>query len=102
MSDHFDINQYRIQQEPFYQPTGNEVALYEAAYAARLPVMLKGPTGCGKTLLAQTLARILDEIAKDGERKGVPANSIAKARAIESMAWNDPAMPAALAPVAKA
>ncbi len=39
---------YRIRHEPFYQPQGNEVALYEAAYAARLPVMLKGPTGCGK------------------------------------------------------
>jgi len=33
---------------PFYQAQGNEVALFEAAYAARLPVMVKGPTGCGK------------------------------------------------------
>ncbi|MBU3735735.1 MAG: AAA family ATPase, partial [Methylobacterium sp.] len=35
MSERFDIQQYRIQDEPFYQPTGNEVTLYEAAYAAR-------------------------------------------------------------------
>jgi len=41
-----NIDQYKIQQEPFYQAQSNEVALYEAAYAARLPVMVKGPTGC--------------------------------------------------------
>jgi nitric oxide reductase NorQ protein len=56
MSQHFDVDQYRIRQEPFYQPTGNEVALYEAAYAARLPVMLKGPTGCGKSRFVEHMA----------------------------------------------
>lgn len=47
---------YRIHQEPYYQPVGNEVALYEAAYAARMPVMLKGPTGCGKTRFVEYMA----------------------------------------------
>jgi nitric oxide reductase NorQ protein len=56
MSNTFDINQYKIQAEPFYQATGNEVALYEAAYAARLPVMLKGPTGCGKSRFVEHMA----------------------------------------------
>jgi nitric oxide reductase NorQ protein len=56
MSSHFDVNQYLIRQEPFYQPTGNEVTLYEAAYAARLPVMLKGPTGCGKSRFVEHMA----------------------------------------------
>ena len=56
MNNHFDINQYRIQAEPFYQPTGNEVGLYEAAYATRLPVMLKGPTGCGKSRFVEHMA----------------------------------------------
>jgi len=46
--DH-DIDQFRIDKEPFYQPQGDEVELYQAAYAARLPVMVKGPTGCGKS-----------------------------------------------------
>jgi len=44
MSD-IDINQYTINTEPFYEEQTNEVALYEAAYASRLPVMIKGPTG---------------------------------------------------------
>ncbi|MCK5877431.1 MAG: CbbQ/NirQ/NorQ/GpvN family protein [Candidatus Marithrix sp.] len=48
--------QYLIKEEPFYQLTSNEVALYEAAYKCRLPVMLKGPTGCGKTRFVEYMA----------------------------------------------
>ena len=51
-----DIGQYRIASEPFYQSQGDEVSLYEAAYAARLPVMLKGPTGCGKSRFVEHMA----------------------------------------------
>ncbi len=51
-----NIDQYKIHQEPFYQAQGNEVALYEAAYAARLPVMVKGPTGCGKSRFIEYMA----------------------------------------------
>jgi nitric oxide reductase NorQ protein len=35
--------------EPWYLPVGDEVAVFVAAYQERLPVLLKGPTGCGKT-----------------------------------------------------
>ncbi|MGQ9659466.1 MAG: CbbQ/NirQ/NorQ/GpvN family protein [Thermochromatium sp.] len=51
-----DRTQFLIDQEPYYRPVGNEVALYEAAYAARMPVMLKGPTGCGKTRFVEYMA----------------------------------------------
>ncbi len=44
---------------PFYQPQGNEIALFEAAYAARLPVMVKGPTGCGKSRFIEHMAHRL-------------------------------------------
>ena len=44
---------------PFYQPQGNEVTLFEAAYAARLPVMVKGPTGCGKSRFIEHMAHRL-------------------------------------------
>jgi nitric oxide reductase NorQ protein len=47
---------YKVRRQPFYQSQGNEVALYEAAYAARLPVMLKGPTGCGKSRFVEYMA----------------------------------------------
>ncbi|OEJ66891.1 CbbQ/NirQ/NorQ/GpvN family protein [Magnetovibrio blakemorei] len=55
-SHEIDVLQYQITQEPYYQPTGNEVALYEAAYAERLPVMVKGPTGCGKSRFIEYMA----------------------------------------------
>ena len=50
------IAQYRVQAEPFYLPAQEEIAAFEAAYAARLPTMLKGPTGCGKTRFIEHMA----------------------------------------------
>src|SRR4249919_4127738 len=50
------IEEYRVAEEPFYLPVDNEVGLFEAAHAAHLPVMLKGPTGCGKTRFVEHMA----------------------------------------------
>lgn len=47
---------YHIEQEPYYLRTDNEIQIFEAACRARLPVMLKGPTGCGKTRFVQHMA----------------------------------------------
>jgi nitric oxide reductase NorQ protein len=47
---------YRILREPYWRPVADEVALYEAAYAVRMPMMLKGPTGCGKTRFVEYMA----------------------------------------------
>ena len=48
--------QYMVEAEPYYRSVSNEVALYEAAYSARMPVMLKGPTGCGKSRFVEYMA----------------------------------------------
>ncbi len=56
-----DKEQYRIRKEPFYQAQSDEVELYKAAYAARLPVMVKGPTGCGKSRFVEYMAWKLDK-----------------------------------------
>ena len=45
-------------QPPLYIPVGNEVALFQAARTEGLPVMLKGPTGCGKTRLVEHIAAV--------------------------------------------
>jgi nitric oxide reductase NorQ protein len=45
-----------VREEPYYVASGAEVAQFEAAYAVRLPVMLKGPTGCGKTRFVEHMA----------------------------------------------
>jgi nitric oxide reductase NorQ protein len=44
---------------PFYLPQGNEEEIFRAAYSRRLPVMLKGPTGCGKTRFLEYAAHTL-------------------------------------------
>lgn len=54
-----NADQYLITEEPYYRPVSNEVELFEAAYAARIPVMLKGPTGCGKTRFVEYMAHHL-------------------------------------------
>ena len=44
---------------PFYLPIGDEIDIFRAAHACRLPVLLKGPTGCGKTRFVQFMAHEL-------------------------------------------
>jgi nitric oxide reductase NorQ protein len=50
------LDDFRIASEPYYRPVGEEIELFEAAYAARMPMMLKGPTGCGKTRFIEHMA----------------------------------------------
>lgn len=50
------LDDYLIRDEPYFHPVSDEVALFEAAYADRMPMMLKGPTGCGKTRFVEHMA----------------------------------------------
>ncbi len=51
-----DSEQYKIAAEPYYEPVGDEVSLYESAYSVRMPLMIKGPTGCGKSRFVEHMA----------------------------------------------
>lgn len=51
-----DLEDHRVGAEPYYEPIGEEVSLYEAAYSVRMPLMLKGPTGCGKSRFVEYMA----------------------------------------------
>jgi nitric oxide reductase NorQ protein len=53
------VEDYRVAEEPFYLPAGDEVRLFESAWRAQLPVLLKGPTGCGKTRFVAHMAHRL-------------------------------------------
>ena len=48
--------EHYITAEPYYEPSGSEVAMFEAAWHNRLPLLLKGPTGCGKTRFMEYMA----------------------------------------------
>lgn len=45
---------------PYYEPAGNEIELFEHAWRNRLPLLIKGPTGCGKTRFVSYMAAMLD------------------------------------------
>jgi nitric oxide reductase NorQ protein len=51
-----NLDDYRILDEPYYHRLNDEVELFEAAYATRMPMMLKGPTGSGKTRFMEYMA----------------------------------------------
>ena len=51
-----DLTQYRMTREPFYHQTSNEQVVFQAAANSSLPLMLKGPTGCGKTRFVEYMA----------------------------------------------
>ena len=56
-----------LEEIPFYKPIGNECAIFEAAYHQQLPLLIKGPTGCGKTRfithMAARLGRSLQTVS---------------------------------------
>jgi nitric oxide reductase NorQ protein len=52
----FAIEEYVLSEEPYYLPIGDEVELFTAAYEQKIPVLLKGPTGCGKTRFVEYMA----------------------------------------------
>ena len=65
------IEEYHLEDEPYYVPVGDEIELFEAAYKQRLPLIFKGPTGCGKTrfveYMAYRLGLELNKVKKEDE-----------------------------------
>jgi len=51
-----NTEEYLVQNEPYYESQGEEIALFEASYRNQIPVLLKGPTGCGKTRFMEHMA----------------------------------------------
>ena len=58
-------------QGPWYLPVADEVEVFTAAYGARLPVLLKGPTGCGKTRFVEHMAWRLGHQRRNGDGPGL-------------------------------
>ena len=68
----YAIEEYVLSEEPFYVPVSDEVELFESAYSQKIPVLLKGPTGCGKTRFIEYMAYKLHRpltIVKDVREK---------------------------------
>jgi nitric oxide reductase NorQ protein len=52
----YAIEEFLVRSEPYYRPLGDELELFSAAYRQHIPVLLKGPTGCGKTRFVEYMA----------------------------------------------
>jgi len=62
------VNFFTADKEPYYLPLADEVEIFRAAYSARLPILLKGPTGCGKTRFVEHMTwRLYQETANSLE-----------------------------------
>ncbi|HUF53011.1 MAG TPA: CbbQ/NirQ/NorQ/GpvN family protein [Dehalococcoidia bacterium] len=80
----YAIEEYIVATEPYYEPVSDEIQLFEAAYAQKLPVLLKGPTGCGKTRFVEYMAYKLGQtvtVIRDNENgreeSGTPLVTVA-------------------------
>ena len=75
----YAIEEFLVRSEPYYRPVGDELDLFTAAYNQHIPVLLKGPTGCGKTrfveYMAWKLGRPMTVIRPDGSG-GRPAQEL--------------------------
>ena len=52
----YAIEEFLVRDEPYYRVVGDELELFTAAYHQHIPVLLKGPTGCGKTRFVEYMA----------------------------------------------
>ena len=67
----YAVEEYAVQNQPYYLPISDEVELFETAYQQRIPVLLKGPTGAGKTRFVEYMAyRLGRPITKVSSRTG--------------------------------
>jgi nitric oxide reductase NorQ protein len=80
----YAIEEYTVDKEPFYIPVKDEIDLFEAAYRQTIPVLLKGPTGCGKTRFIEHMAyklgrplSVIKEVDAHGDAHGRPLVTVA-------------------------
>ncbi|MFL2746588.1 MAG: CbbQ/NirQ/NorQ/GpvN family protein [Dehalococcoidia bacterium] len=78
------IEEYFLKEEPFYVPVGDEIELFTAAYHQRIPILFKGPTGCGKTRFVEFMSWKLgtnltkvNKSAGDSSQQNIPLVTIA-------------------------
>jgi nitric oxide reductase NorQ protein len=64
------VDDSTLAQQPYYLALGDEVEVFQAAYDARLPVLLKGPTGCGKTRFVEYMTWRIYQSGERSQQRG--------------------------------
>ena len=88
----YAIEEYTVDTEPFYVPVKDEVELFEAAYREKIPVLLKGPTGCGKTRFIEHMAFKLGRplsVVKEGQSGNGHGKSLVTVACHEDLTASD-------------
>jgi nitric oxide reductase NorQ protein len=86
----YAIEEYVVTSEPFYRPVKDEIELFNAAYAEKIPVLLKGPTGCGKTRFVEYMAYKLGRpVSVTREAKGNGAGTSETGRPLVTVACHE-------------
>ena len=70
-----NAEEYIVEKEPFFVPIADEITVFESAYNQRIPVLLKGPTGTGKTRFVEYMAWKINN--NKGSTKDVPLITVA-------------------------
>ncbi len=72
------VEEFRLTEEPYYVEIANEVEVFERAYEQKIPVLLKGPTGSGKTRFVEYMSwRLHDRDDTEVSGEGVPLITVA-------------------------
>ena len=71
------VEEFRLTSEPYYLPIADEIELFEQAYERQIPVLLKGPTGAGKTRFIEYMSWRLHQHLGSHEAEGVPLITVA-------------------------
>jgi nitric oxide reductase NorQ protein len=86
----YAIEEYVVSAEPFYQPVKDEIDLFMSAYREKIPVLLKGPTGCGKTRFVEYMAYKLGRpVSVTREAKGNGKGADEAGRALVTVACHE-------------
>ena len=83
-----NIEEYFVEDEPYYLPVGDEIEIFEAAYAQRVPILLKGPTGSGKTRFVEHMSWRLNDTRKKND-KGIPISPLVTVACHEDLTASD-------------
>ncbi|MBL75545.1 MAG: AAA family ATPase [Chloroflexi bacterium] len=83
-----NIEEYFVEDEPYYLPVGDEIEIFEAAYAQRVPILLKGPTGSGKTRFVEHMSWRLNDTRKK-DNKEIPISPLVTVACHEDLTASD-------------
>ena len=70
-----NAEEYIVEKEPFFVPIADEITVFESAYNQRIPILLKGPTGTGKTRFVEYMSWKINN--NKGSAKDVPLITVA-------------------------